>query len=286
MTARAERGPQWDIGTQQLALVFSVPLFIIIIHYYLLTVHFRFLVDKYSELYYDPTSLLEAVKKATEDEQVEEPPQPYQHHQPPFQLQHNMSMSSPRHHTPMRERDFGMPNVHPHPIPHMGVGVGGREQSPHRPLVNYQYPSGSPAAKNMNMSMSMRGAPQGPMSFSGNSPVGPPFNSNSPGQFMGESTNSPIRMGSGMGGIGGGMRGGMGSMNNMNTLGGGMGGGMNPGMNPGMGGGIGGGNMGGGMGMGGMPGGMGGNMGMPSGMGMGSINMRGMDMRGMHDGYH
>ena len=23
MTARAERGPQWDIGTQQLALIFS-----------------------------------------------------------------------------------------------------------------------------------------------------------------------------------------------------------------------------------------------------------------------
>lgn len=248
----------------------------------------RFLVDKYSELYYDPTTLLEAVKKATEDEQVEEPPQQYQHHQPPFQLQHTISMSSPRHHTPMRERDFGLPNVHPLPIPHMGVGVGGREQSPHRPLVNYQYPSGSPAGKNMNMTMSMRGPPQGPISFPGSSSVGPPFNSNSPGQFMGESTNSPIRMGSGMGGLGGGMRGGMGGMNSMNTLGGGMGGGMNPGMNPGMGG------MGGGLNMGGMPGGMGGNMGMPGGMGnmggMGGINMRGMDMRGIRgmpdDAYH
>ena len=236
------------------------------------------MVDKYSELYYDPTSLLEAVKKATEDEQAEEPPQPFQHHQPPFQLQHNISMASPRHHTPMRERDFGMPNVHPHPIPpHMAVNVGGREQSPHRPLVNYQYPSGSP--------MNMRGLPQGPMSFPGSNSVGPPFNTNSPGQFMGESTNSPIRMGSGMGGIGGGMRGGMGSMNNMSNLGGGMGGGMNPGMNASMGGGIGG-NMGGGMGMGGMPGGMGGNMGMPNMGGMGGMNMRGMDMRGMHDAYH
>jgi hypothetical protein len=55
--------------------------------------------------------------------------------------------------------------------------------------------------------------------------------------------------------------------------------GMNPGINiPGMGGGI-----GGGMDMGGMPGGMaggmGGNMRMPSGMGMGSLNMRGMQQR-------
>ena len=163
------------------------------------------MVDKYSELYYDPTSLLEAVKKATEDEQVEEPPQQFQHHhhhQSPFQLQqqqqHNMSMSSsPRIHTPMRERDFGMPNVHPHPPipPHMGVvGLGGgREQSPHRPLANYQYPSGSPAPKNMNlnmgMGMSMRGGgppppppPQGPMSFPGtpgSNSVGPPFNTSS-----------------------------------------------------------------------------------------------------------
>ncbi|KAF8808709.1 hypothetical protein BYT27DRAFT_7163954 [Phlegmacium glaucopus] len=206
MTARAERGPQWDIGTQQ------------------------FLVDKYSELYYDPTPLLEAVKKETEEEQPEEAPQQHQHHQAPFQLQHNISMS-PRHHTPMRERDFGMSNIHPH-HPHMGVGVGvggGREQSPHRSMLNYPYPSGSPAG--MNMNMSMRGPPQGPISYPGSSSVGPPFNSPVSAQFMGEAANSPIRMGGGMGGMGGGMRGGMGGgMGNLGVPG--MPGGMVMGVDP------------------------------------------------------
>jgi hypothetical protein len=77
------------------------------------------LVDKYSEVYYDPTSLLEVVKKATEDEQVEN--------------LHNR--------TPMQERNFGMPNIHPVPLPpRMGVEVGiVRELSPHRSMVNYQY---------------------------------------------------------------------------------------------------------------------------------------------------
>ncbi|KZT00775.1 uncharacterized protein LAESUDRAFT_764308 [Laetiporus sulphureus 93-53] len=40
LTARAERGPQWDIGTQQ------------------------FLVEEYSDLYYDPTALLAYQKEA------------------------------------------------------------------------------------------------------------------------------------------------------------------------------------------------------------------------------
>ncbi|KAJ3507018.1 hypothetical protein NLJ89_g6541 [Agrocybe chaxingu] len=92
MTARAERGPQWDVGTQQ------------------------FLVDKYSDLYYDPTPLRAAVKKLTDDESSEDAPrQPQQQsssqphpghpgHQQSFQLQ-QPSMPS-RHHTPSR-RDMG-----------------------------------------------------------------------------------------------------------------------------------------------------------------------------------
>ncbi|EKM58264.1 uncharacterized protein PHACADRAFT_26782 [Phanerochaete carnosa HHB-10118-sp] len=44
MTARAERGPQWDIGTQQ------------------------FLVDEYSSLYYDPTLLREYEKEGKSEE--------------------------------------------------------------------------------------------------------------------------------------------------------------------------------------------------------------------------
>ena len=32
MTARAERGPQWDIGTQQLVLIFSVPLLLLMVN--------------------------------------------------------------------------------------------------------------------------------------------------------------------------------------------------------------------------------------------------------------
>ncbi|KAF8910674.1 hypothetical protein CPB84DRAFT_1958505 [Gymnopilus junonius] len=192
MTARAERGPQWDIGTQQ------------------------FLVDKYSELYYDPTPLLEVVRKETEAEtegeatqkqqqqqqqQQQLPPQqqPHQvhtpsHHQQTFQLQ-QPSMPA-RHHTPLRDRgDYSMPQ-------HMG-----RDQSPHRhpgnPGGGFPYP-GSPAT------MGMRTGPGGP--YSGGGPSGgPPFNAPS-SQFMGGDPTTPIRMGPGMGmgsPIGGGMGGGM-----------------------------------------------------------------------------
>ncbi|KIY44013.1 hypothetical protein FISHEDRAFT_77928 [Fistulina hepatica ATCC 64428] len=51
-TARADRGPQWDIGTQQ------------------------FLVEEYSELYYDPSLLLEIANKAllAEEDGESEPP--------------------------------------------------------------------------------------------------------------------------------------------------------------------------------------------------------------------
>ncbi|KAF8968149.1 hypothetical protein BDZ97DRAFT_2073201 [Flammula alnicola] len=184
MTARAERGPQWDIGTQQ------------------------FLIDKYSDLYYDPTALLEAVKKVTDEENADDSAQQQQQsqqqqHQQTFQLQ-QPSMPS-RHHTPLRDRDrdYGMSSAHQHM---------GRESSPHR------HPSSQPGNYPYSAStggMAMRGPPGG--SYPGSGPSGgPPFSSGTSPYMGGDPSNSPMRMG-GMG------------------MGGGMGGGMRPGMGGGMG---------------------------------------------------
>jgi len=235
----------------------------------------RFLVDKYSDLYYDSTPLIEAVKKITEDENsTESLQQQHPQQQPPFQLQ-QPSMASRHHtpHTPMRERDYGMSNSHSHV---------GRDQSPHRhsgaPGGNYpQYPS-SPAG------MAMRGPPGGQGPYPGG---GPPFNP-SPSQFMGGDSMNPPRVGGGMGGMGlggGSMGGGVMGGGMSSGMGGGMpvgmGGSMGTGIRPGMGG-MGGG-MGGVMGGGGMSG-MGGGMGpglgggVSSGMGTGGGMAPGMNM--------
>ncbi|PPR00896.1 hypothetical protein CVT24_000381 [Panaeolus cyanescens] len=231
MTARAERGPQWDVGTQQ------------------------FLVDKYSDLYYDPTPLREAVKKVTEDEDGEPNanssqrlntpshpnqvqlshsmshsshgplhPQSHGQHQP-FQLQQQPSMGS-RHHTPLRDREFPQ-GMGPGPVmqhPHMA----GRDSIPMHPprhpgpQSNFPY-AGSPSG------MGMRGGP-------GGAPFSP-----GPSNFMGGDGGGPqMRMGGvNMGGLGGGMRPGMGPMGGaaMGSIG--IGGGMGmPGMGNVMGGGM------------------------------------------------
>ena len=282
----------------------------------------RFLVDKYSDLYYDPTLLFEAVKKVAEDEGAEDLPPPPQIQPPPsipqssqhtFQIQQTASNTSTRsHHTPRRDLsgDIGMPPAHM------------REQSPHHHRPG-SFP-GSPAGINqmgMNMGMGMRGPPGGGGPYPGAGGGGPPFNP-SGNQFMQSgdlaSGGSPMRMGGGMAnmgmGMGGGMRpnlagmGGMGGMpGNMGGVGmggipmvGGMGGtGMaGPGLGGGGMGGIGGGGM---MNMGGMGGNMTGNMagmgvgmggGMPGmGMGMGNMavdmglgmNMSPRGMRGVPD---
>ncbi|KAJ2924864.1 hypothetical protein H1R20_g12223, partial [Candolleomyces eurysporus] len=133
ITARAERGPQWDIGTQQ------------------------FLVEEFSDLYYDPTLLFEAVNKVKEeegvggsssganDQQHQPPGLPPHHHQmqtpqhPHGPPQHHVSqynMGSPRHQTPMRggERDAfhpaqmggGQHMPEPSPLRH-GHGGGGMQ---------------------------------------------------------------------------------------------------------------------------------------------------------------
>lgn len=85
MTARAERGPQWDIGTQQ------------------------FLVDEYSELYYDPSPLREYEKEA-KSEEADAPQKLERQSMPPPELSpqmrrnphsgqgpSTMSFNSPRH---------------------------------------------------------------------------------------------------------------------------------------------------------------------------------------------
>ncbi|TFK75241.1 hypothetical protein BDN72DRAFT_832595 [Pluteus cervinus] len=196
LTARAERGPQWDVGTQQ------------------------FLVDEYSELYYDPTPLVEVVKKQTEEEN---PPESTQQTQaPPLQASSSYGSGNPlpvhqlpqtphhsqihsRHQTPLRDRDFHASSIHPHhpqgsshPLASGGghpVGVSGEIGLGHPGM---HHGMGTPG--------SVAGTPQ-----------------RHPGNYSYPSTPSNMGAG-GMGGMA--MGGGMG----MNMNAGGMGGGMNMGM--------------------------------------------------------
>ncbi|KAH8099958.1 hypothetical protein BXZ70DRAFT_196022 [Cristinia sonorae] len=75
MTARAERGPQWDIGTQQ------------------------FMVDYRSELYYDPSPLMEYLKEGREGEENGDQPNTEGQSQPPVDHQG----------TPQTRRSHGIP---------------------------------------------------------------------------------------------------------------------------------------------------------------------------------
>lgn len=61
MTARAERGPQWDIGTQQYA-------YCACLHVCIVLNVVRFMVDEFSDLYYDPTPLREYEKEGKSEE--------------------------------------------------------------------------------------------------------------------------------------------------------------------------------------------------------------------------
>jgi hypothetical protein len=61
LTARAERGPQWDVGTQQCVTRPPPP------YTPRLTYPFRFLIEQGTELYYDPTPIRGYLK----DERVE-----------------------------------------------------------------------------------------------------------------------------------------------------------------------------------------------------------------------
>lgn len=79
LTARAERGPQWDMGTQQYVFTRKrLYLFITSLDYY-----HRFQVEEASKLYYDPSPLLEYQKEDKQDAPnvVEGLPSSSSHHQ-------------------------------------------------------------------------------------------------------------------------------------------------------------------------------------------------------------
>ncbi|GLB40435.1 hypothetical protein LshimejAT787_0803060 [Lyophyllum shimeji] len=197
ITARAERGPQWDVGTQQ------------------------FLVDKYSDLYYDPTPLLEAVKKQTDAENAEEQQQQQQDQQrqqpqQPSQLPHHSHQIS-RHHTPRSDREFQMQNMQ-HPMGPPGLESPIHHRQHHGPPPNYPYPS-TPQNMNMNMHMNMRGPAPMSRPYQGGHP-GAPFSPVSQGQFFGGDPTSPMRMNP-MGGMGMMDHGGMGGhpMSGMSGMG-------------------------------------------------------------------
>jgi len=114
MTARAERGPQWDIGTQQ------------------------FMVDEGSELYYNPSPLTRRDSKPEDQMPVElasrsmaefQTPQnhghrgPLQHPSNPYH-QYNMPLNSPagpsHHHPQMMNNYTGSPV-------NMRMGMGGHQ---------------------------------------------------------------------------------------------------------------------------------------------------------------
>lgn len=63
MTARAERGPQWDVGTQQYVVISCRDQQQILFT----KIHTRFLVDEGSDLYYDATPLLEVQQQERGD---------------------------------------------------------------------------------------------------------------------------------------------------------------------------------------------------------------------------
>ncbi|KAI0926070.1 hypothetical protein AcV5_008634 [Taiwanofungus camphoratus] len=139
MTARAERGPQWDVGTQ------------------------LFLVDEYSELYYDPSSLLEYQKESrpsADGEEASTSTNNPTHSAPDFpstpQAQHRHpphAMHTPQHHsTQYFAATPNMPMGSPrHPFPGQGMGYGGMNH-PVSPAQFYGGGDGMPASP-MRMGM-------------------------------------------------------------------------------------------------------------------------------------
>ena len=97
MTARAERGPQWDIGTQQYVIL--KPMRAVLVDW----CHSRFMVDHGSSLYYDSSPLLEYLKenKAEGEEGGE---------------QSNSDRPSDGPGTPQTRRSHGLPPTAPNHI--------------------------------------------------------------------------------------------------------------------------------------------------------------------------
>ncbi|KAG6331769.1 hypothetical protein ID866_7322 [Astraeus odoratus] len=116
LTARAERGPQWDVGTQQ------------------------FHVDVGSDLFYDSTPLHEAVKQQRPVEEETAPPRAAPMQTPDFRHEsprisrnpssstpgpQNYMYNSPRHpQHPQAPAFGGIPPGHFYSNPRVGVGMG------------------------------------------------------------------------------------------------------------------------------------------------------------------
>ncbi|KAF8920344.1 hypothetical protein CPB85DRAFT_628928 [Mucidula mucida] len=201
MTARASRGPQWDIGTQQ------------------------FHVDEHSNLYYDPTVLVRFTRRKTTPPPP--PPQPPSHpHSLPSHQSHHPSHhhsgssphSSSRGYAQQPQR--GPPQQVNYPYPGRGGPPPGFPRS--------GGPMGMPGGA-MGMGMGMG---RGEMMGMGRPPD---LDGMGMGPDMTRGGMGGMGMGGGMGGaglpnMGGGMGGGM--PGGMGGMGGGMGGMGSPGMGP------------------------------------------------------
>ncbi|KAF9490585.1 hypothetical protein BDN71DRAFT_1399669 [Pleurotus eryngii] len=169
ITARAQRGPQWDISTQQ------------------------FLVDDGSDLYYDPTPILEAVKKLTEDEA----PRPHESHKP-------VGRGTPQ---PMRGDAGGREFAprHPHGMPH-DDGVLGTPQHQRHPGVQAYPPYGVGVGMSPAGQSPVRQQPQQQQQHASGPPPGGvgPFNPVQAGQFYNQHQQHDQHPGM-HGGMGGGM---------------------------------------------------------------------------------
>lgn len=215
LTARAERGPQWDIGTQQYVSgseCCSITWVTDFLHCC------RFLVEEYSELYYDPSALLAYQKDARASADGEDAPststnnvrndrQPQEVPSTPKNQSQRMlnhhNAHTPLHNPPQYFTGNVPPNMasprHPFPSPGPGMasqGMGGHGMSGQSMGQGMNY-------GNMNMNM----GPVSPAQF---------YGGGNPGMAQGMGgmgMNMPAGMGMGMGmGMGGdGMVLGMGS---------------------------------------------------------------------------
>ncbi|KAJ4477189.1 hypothetical protein J3R30DRAFT_3483140 [Lentinula aciculospora] len=182
LTARANRGPQWDVGTQQ------------------------FHVEEYSDLYYDPGILRESAQKQYEEENgiSEEQPERRGHASINAQRDGSFHLSNPHNPPPNRHPGpmGGPPSVN-YPYPNSpSVMRGPGSFTPGMPQNQYGRHDGSPARMPMHMGGGMGG--------------------NIGGMGGGMSAGMAMGMGMGMGGMGGmgNMNGG--NMGGMNTMGGSM----------------------------------------------------------------
>ncbi|KAJ3894695.1 hypothetical protein GG344DRAFT_86408 [Lentinula edodes] len=192
LTARASRGPHWDVGTQQ------------------------FHVEEYSDLYYDPTILRESAQKQYEEENgPSEEQQERQGQTLNIQRDNSFHLSNP--HNPPPNRHSGPMSGGPPPInypypnsPSVMRGPGpGQGFPPGMPSNQYGRHDASPARMQMHMSGGMGGVVGGGMGMGGMGNMG--------------------GMGGGIGSIGGNMD--FGHQNPAITMGGGgMGGMPSPGM--------------------------------------------------------